>query len=99
MPRSESLGLGCARCAAERPRRHGAALRVGSPMLARCAAGWSPPGGRARSKSVLGPCSMLALLVSVELIDLPFSYRSHDAVTHPGPPRPAAGVDGALAAA
>ncbi len=79
---SELLGLKCARFAADRPRR--AALRVRTPGLACCAAGWtlSPPGGRARSESVLAPCSlvMLAQPLSIELIDLPFSHLSHVAV-------------------
>jgi hypothetical protein len=71
---SESPGLACARFAADRPRR--AALRVRTAWLVCCVAGWSPLGGRARSESVLTPCSMLAWPVSIELIDLPFSiYR------------------------
>ncbi len=53
---------------------------VGTPGLACCVAGWSPPGGRARSESVLAPCSMLAWPVSIELIDLPFSHLSHVAI-------------------
>ncbi len=78
-----------ARCAADCSLR--AALRVRTPWLACCAAGWSPLGGRdkfesvrpaersqqgsrARSESVLAPFSMLAWLVSKELIDLPFSH-------------------------
>jgi hypothetical protein len=81
-PHSESLGLECACLAADRPRR--AALRVSTPELACCVAGWSPPGGRARSESVLAPCSMLAWPVSIELIlDLPFSHLSNVAVKHP----------------
>jgi hypothetical protein len=93
-PHSESLGLECVWFAADRPRR--AALRVRTPGLACCVAGWWPPGGRARSESVLASCSMLAWPVSIELIALPFSHLSHVAVKHkrhipnylfPGPPR------------
>jgi hypothetical protein len=80
-PHSESLGLECACLAADRPRR--AALRMRTPWLACCVAGWSPPGGRARSESVLAPCSMLAWQVSKELMDLPFSHLSHLAIKHP----------------
>ncbi len=79
-PHSESLGFERARFAADRPRR--TALRVRTPGLA-CVAGWSPPGGRARSESVLAACAMLARLVSTELIDLPFSHLSHVASNHP----------------
>jgi hypothetical protein len=75
---SKSPGLECACLAADRPRR--AALRVRTPGLACCVAGCSPPGGRARSESVLAPCSMLAWPVSIELIDLPLSHLSHGAV-------------------
>ncbi len=64
-PQSESLGLECARFAADRPRH--AALRVRTPGLACCVVGWSPPGGRARSESGLAPCSMLGRPVSIEL--------------------------------
>jgi hypothetical protein len=77
-PHSESLDLECACLAADRPRR--AALRVGTPGLACCVAGWSPPGGRARSELVLVPSSMLAWPVSIELIDLPFAHLWHVAV-------------------
>ncbi len=70
-PHSESLGFDssseCARFAADLPRR--AAQRVRIPGLACCVAGWSRPGGRARSESVLAQCSMLARPVSIELID------------------------------
>jgi hypothetical protein len=59
-----------------------AALRVRSPGLACCVAGWSPPGGRARSESVLVPCTMLAWPVSIELIDVPFSHLSNGTIKH-----------------
>ncbi len=81
---SVSLGRWCARCAADCPRR--AALRVRTPWLACCAAGWSRPGGRARSESVLAPYAMLAWPVSIELIDLPFSHSSYVALKQIGPP-------------
>ncbi len=59
-----------------------AAPRVRTPGLACCVAGWLPPGGRARSESILAPCSMLALAVSIERIDLRFSHLSHVADKH-----------------
>jgi hypothetical protein len=83
VPHSVSLGRGCARCANDRPLRP--ALRVRTPGLACCAAGWSPPAGRARSESVLAPCAMLAWPVSIELIGLPFFHSSHVAVQHMTP--------------
>jgi hypothetical protein len=101
-PHSESMGLECARFAADRPRR--AALRVRTPVPACCVAGWSPPGIRARSELVLAPRPMLARPVSIELIDLPFSHLSHVAVKHrrrlglrnpTDPPRPTPGQDAA----
>jgi hypothetical protein len=63
--------------------REAAALRVRTPGLACCEAGWSPPGGRASPESVLAPCSMLAWPVSIELIDLPSCHLSHVTVEHP----------------
>ncbi len=75
LPHSESLGLECACLAADCPRR--TALRVGTPWLACCVAGWSPPCGRAISESVLAPCSMLVWPASIEQKDLSFSHLSH----------------------
>ena len=46
---------------------------------------FTAPGRRARSKSVLAPCSML---VSIELIDLPFSHLLHGVVKHVSPIQP-----------
>jgi hypothetical protein len=75
------LGRVCACCAADCPLR--AALRVRTLWLACSAAGWSPPGGRARSESVSAPWAMLAWPVSIERIDLQFSHLSHVAVKQP----------------
>jgi hypothetical protein len=79
-PHTKSLEFECPRFAADG--RRIAALRVRTPLLACCVSGWSPQGGRVRSKSVLAPYPMLARPVSIELIDLPFSHLSHVAVKH-----------------
>ncbi len=67
-PHSESLGLECACLASHRPQR--AAPLVLTLGLACCVAGWSSPGGRARSGLVLVPCSMLAWPVTIGLTAL-----------------------------
>jgi hypothetical protein len=82
VPHSELLGPECARFAAECLRR--AALRMRTPGLACCVAGWSLPGARARSELVLAPCSMLARPVSKKMIELPFSHSSLVAVEKAG---------------
>ncbi len=88
-PHSESLGLECARLAADRPRR--AALRVRTPGPACCVAGWPPPGGRPRSGSVSG--SMLhARMASINRADrlaiLPFIASRRQTGRAPGHRRP-----------
>ncbi len=44
---------------------------------------WSPPVRRARSESLSAPWAVLSCLVSMELIDLPFSHWSHVAAKTP----------------
>jgi hypothetical protein len=79
-PHSESLGPGCAttwpavrRCLALRSSLAGVAFR---------ADGCLPSGGRARSESESASCAMVGWALSIVLIDLPFSHRTHVTFKH-----------------
>ena len=81
-PHSESLGPECATTWPAVRRR--VALRSSMVGVACRADGCLPSGGRARSESVSASCALVAWVLSIVLIDLPFSPWTHVTFKHAG---------------